>query len=129
VLAFENHRLRAKRRLRVGNIVHANPGKDCDDRNPWHPDECRVLDPHGALLPRVARDGFRIAAKKTEDPDGNNERRQELHRRYPEVAKTGIHAERRALALFRKEEIDVGHRRREIATAESAQQSEISIVV
>ena len=49
---------------------------------------------------------------------------EELHDRHAEIAQARVDAERRALALLREEEADVGHRRAEVAAAEAAQQRE-----
>ena len=48
----------------------------------------------------------------------------ELHDGHAEVAQAGVDAERRALALLREEEADVGHAGGEVAAAQAAQQRE-----
>ena len=76
------------------------------------------------LLAQLRRDDLRVAGERAEHADRDDQRRQELHDRDTEVAQPGVDAERRALAFLREEEADVGHARREIAAAESAQQRE-----
>jgi hypothetical protein len=59
-----------------------------------------------------------------EEPDRHDEWNQDLHRRDAEVAEPGVQPQRCSLYLLGKEETYVGHRRREISAAKTAQQRE-----
>ena len=85
--------LRGKGGLGIGNVVHAEPGGQRRQRNPWHPDECGVLRPHLHGL-AVLDDGLAFATKDAEDACRDDQRAQKLHHRNAQVTQACIHAQR-----------------------------------
>ncbi len=120
MLAPENHRLLGKRCFGRGNVVHAEPRDHCRERDQRNPDEARILQPQLFDLPALGP-GLRVAAKCTKHAGRDHQRHDELHHRYAKIAEAGVHAERIALLRLRIKKTDVGHRRREVPAAQTAQ--------
>ena len=89
-----------------------------------HPDEAGVLQPHLRGL-AVLDDGLRDRRRAMPNtPTVMTSGTRNCTDRHAQVAQPGVDAERRALALLREEEADVGHARGEVAAAQAAQQRE-----
>ena len=62
------------------------------------------------------------SVQRAEQSGGNHQRHDELRHRYAQIAQTCVQPHRRAFFGLRKEKADVGHARREISAAQTAQQ-------
>ena len=117
VLAAEDHRLIGEAGARIGDVAHAQPGRDgrCEDEG--HPDEAGVLHPK---LPTV-RQGHGLAADGPKHTRRDDDGHKKLHDRHAEVSKPRI--QRQCVAFFglREEIADIGHRRGEVAATKTTE--------
>ena len=92
------------------------------EHDPRHPDEGGVLRPdlhRLAVLDDVLRARRR---RRRRSPAVMTSGLRNCTTDTPRLPRPGVHAQRRALALLREEEADVGHAGAEVAAAEAAQQ-------
>ncbi len=121
--APENHRLIGEGCFGIGQIIHAEPGRQRGGDDEGHPDKPGVLQPDRCTLsPRHG--GLRIAAEHAIDRCGDDQRHDELHDGHAQIAQPGVQPQRQAFLRLGEEKVDIGHRRGEVPAAEAAEQGQ-----
>src|SRR5690606_18320582 len=108
MLALEYDGLLGEGRPGGGDVVHAEPARECRRDDERYPDIAGVLQPYRERAVAF-RDHDGIAAEPAEDAGRDDDGHKELRDADAEVAEAGVQRERVALLALREEERDVRH--------------------